>query len=149
MGRLWYIGDEVLRVGHLGELRMNSKTAAYLLGESSLQGDVLKPGALEQALSFKAVLPAKAGSGWRLRNKRSGRYFLSDRFVFCDRDHAFACWLGLAKKPYYDLIQVINPVVLADRIFEDDEEMDSVAGDILIEVVDSSPDNLLEFRPRE
>jgi len=128
---------------------MNSKTSAYVLGESALRGDVLQRDALEQALSFKAVSPAKSGSGWRLRNRRSGRYFLTDRYVFCDRDHAFACWLGLGKKPHYELIQVINPVALADQIFEDDEEMDSVAGDILIDLGGPSPNNLLEFRPRE
>jgi hypothetical protein len=127
---------------------VNSKTAAYLLGESAQQGDVLEPEKLKQALHWEAVQDTGKSGGWRLRNQRSGRYFLSTRYIFCDRDHAFACWLGLGKKTYYDLIQVINPTVLAEEIFEDDEQMDVVAGDILVDVVEVAPDNLLPFRPR-
>ena len=128
---------------------MNSKTAAYLLGETSLCGGGLVASYLVQADEWGAVHDVGLGSGWRLRNLRNSRYFLGARYVFCDRDHAFACWLGLGKKAHYELIQVINPLVLADEIFEDDEKMETVAGDILVELLDAAPDNLLRFPNQE
>jgi hypothetical protein len=128
---------------------MNSKTAAYLLGETALRGGVIVSSFLSQAEEWEAIHDAGKGDGWRLRNQRTGRYFLGARFVFCDRDHVFACWLGLGKKAHYELIQVINPVVLANEIFDDDEKMETVAGDILVELLESLPDNLLDFPGRE